>query len=80
MYANGLGVDQDDEQAVLWCSKAAEQGLAKAQFNLGDLYASGRRVERNDNQAIFWYRKAAKQGHIQAQENLTKLGITWNEK
>ena len=38
MYANGRGVEQDDEQAVFWYRKAAEQGHASAQFNLGWMY------------------------------------------
>ena len=31
MYADGRGLDQDDEQAVFWYRKAAEQGYVKAQ-------------------------------------------------
>ena len=32
---DGRGVEQNDEQAVFWYRKAAEQGDATAQFNLG---------------------------------------------
>jgi TPR repeat protein len=35
MYANGKGVLKDDKQAVYWYQKAANQGQAKAQSNLG---------------------------------------------
>jgi TPR repeat protein len=35
MYDNGQGVPQDYATAVRWYRKAAEQGYAKAQFNLG---------------------------------------------
>ena len=35
MYDKGRGVEQDDEQAVFWYRKAAEQGNARAQCNLG---------------------------------------------
>ncbi len=35
MYANGRGVEQSDAQAVGWYRKAADQGGAKAQYNLG---------------------------------------------
>src|SRR5256885_17240338 len=34
MYANGRGVDQDDQEAVRWYRKAAEQGYAQAQLQL----------------------------------------------
>ena len=35
MYAKGRGVLEDDKEAVKWFRKAAEQGHAEAQFNLG---------------------------------------------
>jgi len=37
-YANGQGVRQDYVQAVFWWRKAAEQGLAEAQAELGFYY------------------------------------------
>jgi TPR repeat protein len=37
-YFNGEGIPQDDAQAMLWFRKAAEQGDADAQFNLGAIY------------------------------------------
>lgn len=35
MYAKGEGVPKDYKQAMSWYSKAADQGDAIAQFNLG---------------------------------------------
>jgi TPR repeat protein len=35
MYTNGKGVSKDAKQAVYWYKKAAEQGYAGAQYNLG---------------------------------------------
>jgi TPR repeat protein len=35
MYAFGKGVLKDYKQAVYWYQKAADQGYAKAQSNLG---------------------------------------------
>ncbi|WP_432760534.1 tetratricopeptide repeat protein [Neisseria lactamica] len=70
MYANGQGVRQDDEQAAQWFRKAAEQGNAKAQFNLGLMYANGQGVRQDDAQAVQWFRKAAEQGFADAQYNL----------
>ena len=50
--------------------KAAEQGDAAAQYNLGVMYDEGKRVTRDDAEAVKWYRKAADQGHAKAQYNL----------
>jgi len=49
---------------------AAEQGHAKAQFNLGTMYGTGEGVPKSDAQAFNWFRKAAEQGVVQAQNNL----------
>ena len=49
--------------------KAADQGDADAQFQLGRMYDSGK-VLQDHAQAAAWYRKAAKQGHTVAQFNL----------
>jgi TPR repeat protein len=35
MYLNGKGVPKDDAEAVKWFRKAAEQGYADAQYDLG---------------------------------------------
>ena len=73
MYADGLGVAQDDTQAVLWYGKVADQGYAEAQYRLGCMYAEGRGVARDIDKAVFWYQKAADQGHATAQYNLGVL-------
>ena len=57
-------------EAVTWFRKAAEQGLAKAQYNLGVSYANGRGVTQSYTEAVKWYRKAAEQGVAKAQYNL----------
>ena len=48
----------------------AEQGDAKAQYNLGVMYANGKGVPEDDKQAVKWYRLAAEQGVANAQYNL----------
>ena len=50
--------------------RAADQGNADAQFNLGVMYAEGRGVPRDDAEAARWYRCAADQGEAAAQFNL----------
>jgi TPR repeat protein len=70
MYATGRGVTQDYKQAVYWYTKAAEQGFAAAQYNLGVMYANGQGVIQDDKQAVNWYKKAAEQGYASAQSTL----------
>ncbi|MEY3876557.1 MAG: hypothetical protein RLZZ191_240, partial [Pseudomonadota bacterium] len=41
MYANGDGVPENDAKAVEWYTKAADQGHAEAQNNLGGMYSDG---------------------------------------
>ena len=53
--------------------KAAEQGDAEAQCNLGELYANGTGVPQDYAQAVAWYREAAEGGNAQAQYNLGQL-------
>jgi len=68
-----IGVDKNDSRAVEWYRKAAKQGHAGAQFNLGKMYENGFGVDKNDSRAVKWYRKAAKQGDALARHNLDRL-------
>lgn len=79
MYYGGFGVLQDESQAMHWYLRAAEQGLAPAQYHLAQLYER----KRNNNAAFQWYSKAAEQGHASAQYALGRLytggfGVTRN--
>ena len=67
MYANSLGVPEDDAEAVRWYRLAADQGLAGAQLNLGLMYAKGEGVLKDEAEAVRWYRLAADQGDAGAQ-------------
>jgi len=53
--------------------KAAEQGDASAQFNLGGMYYDGRGVPQDYAEAARWYRKAAEQGYDRAQASLGSM-------
>ena len=44
--------------AVKWYRKAAEQGYAKAQNNLGWMYATGTGVPKDMTKAKYWINKA----------------------
>ncbi len=48
----------------------AEQGDAKAQYNLGVMYAKGQGVPQDYQEAVRWYRLAAEQGHASGQFSL----------
>jgi uncharacterized protein len=69
------GVDaykrKDYKEAVKWYTKAAEQGDAEAQSNLGVMYQNGQGVPQDYKEAVKWYTKATEQGFAQAQSNLT---------
>ena len=58
------------QQAVELFRRAADQGLADAQFNLCVMYENGQGVTQDYRQAVEWYRKAADQGLAGAQNYL----------
>jgi TPR repeat protein len=76
MYAKGQGVTPDQAEAVRWYRKAAEQGDADGQFNLGFMYAKGQGVTQDQAEAVRWYRKAAEQGDAVAKRELVKLNAS----
>ena len=62
MYDNGHGVRQDSAEALRWYHKAAEQGDAEAQYNLGAMYHNGDGVRRNFHLSKEWFGKACDGG------------------
>ena len=64
MYETGRGVKRSDAKAAEWYRKAAQQGMPKAQCNLGVMHDRGRGsvVAQNDALAARYYRAAAEQG------------------
>ncbi len=56
--------------------KAAEQGDANIQVQLGAMYLLGQGVPQDTAKALAWYRKAAEQGHANAQYD---LGLMYSE-
>ena len=65
-----MGVEHDYAVAVQWYRKAAAQGLAKAQNNVGNCYYSGEGVEEDRHCAFEWYTKSARQGDAEAQNKM----------
>jgi TPR repeat protein len=66
MYDNGQGVPQDHAQALAWYLKAADQGDAGAQTNLGVMYGYGRGVPQDYVQAYMWFSLAASRADLAA--------------
>ncbi|GHT40295.1 hypothetical protein AGMMS49921_01440 [Endomicrobiia bacterium] len=69
---NAKGVEQNYKEASNWFKKSAEQGNAKAQYNLGLMYDKGEGVKQDYKEAVDWYKKAALQGHSDARTVLVK--------
>ncbi len=55
LYSAGHGVEKDNVQAAAWWRKAAEQGHAWAQNNLGMRYHWGVGVPQSDSEAYYWF-------------------------
>jgi TPR repeat protein len=70
---SGQGCPVDKAEAAIWFRKAADQGIAEAQYSLGLLYERGDGVEQNNTRAAHWYLLAATQGHALAQNALAEL-------
>lgn len=74
MYFAGRGVPKNDVEAVKWYRKAAEQGYAAAQLELGGIYShGGLDVPENAVEAVKWYRRGAEQGDDYAQFRLGEM-------
>ena len=74
MYARGIGVKQDDFEAVKWYRQAAEQGYANAQAILGFSYLLGQSgVQVNKSLAKEWFGKACDNGNQNGCEYYGKL-------
>jgi TPR repeat protein len=70
-----LAFDKEDDfpEAAFWYQKAAEQGNAAAQYNLGMCYYKGLGVRQDYNEAMRWLRKAAEQGLAEAVQFIEAL-------
>jgi uncharacterized protein len=68
MYAYGDGVVQDYAEAMKLFRLAAEQGHAKAQYNLGLMYYNGVGVLQNNILSHMWYNIASANGNKKSSE------------
>ncbi len=77
-YDRGIceGIPHDYTKARIWYEKAAGQGVAEAQYNLGLMYHEGQGVRQDYVKARQWFEKAAAQGDADAQSS---LGVMYDE-
>jgi len=61
---------RDLDAAMSEWQRAADEGFAEAQCNLGLMFEYGRGVVESDEKAAVWLKKSADQGHAKAQHNL----------
>ena len=71
------------EQAFLWLTKAAVQGLPEAQIALGNLSLNGEGVPMDPGQAAAYFRQAEEKGNMDAEAMLGwlyahGLGVDWD--
>src|SRR2546430_13639694 len=71
IYELGVDVPKNYAESGKWYLKAANQGLAEAQFKLGVRYFEyGKQARENYTSAFSWFYKAANQGIAAAQYNV----------
>lgn len=61
-YLNGVGVEQDTEQARRWYKKSARQGDSRAMFSLGQMAYD----DKDFADAEVWFRRASDKGHARS--------------
>jgi tetratricopeptide (TPR) repeat protein len=71
--SHGKAVRPFSGEAEHWYRKAADQGYAPAQFNLGYMYDNGEGVTEDFKEALKWYRLAAEQSDPRAKLNVPYL-------
>jgi len=64
---------KDLTEAVKWYRKAAEQGYAPAQVNLGRMYEYGWGIAQDHVEAMKWFRKAAEQGNKEGRGSIGRM-------
>jgi uncharacterized protein len=72
MYAEGCGVEKNDEEALRWYLAAADENFPRAQGLLGYFVYSRQEYSK----AIAWYETASSQGNLTA---LWRLGRIYRD-
>ncbi|MEE2693938.1 MAG: SPOR domain-containing protein [Pseudomonadota bacterium] len=75
-YATGRNIAKHSTYTIQRFQRAAQGGVAEAQFDLANAYETGNGVPADTIKAEKWYRVAADQGHERAREALKRFGET----
>ena len=75
MYANGLGVEQNNVTALEYFRKGAAKDHPASQNGLGYMFMHGYGVDRNYKKAAEYFKAAAERGNADAQFNLGAMHI-----
>lgn len=67
LFQQGMGVDENDMQALVYVQQAADLGDARAQYELGIEYEKGVLLERDLDQAAMWLKRSASQDNADGQ-------------
>lgn len=77
MYFYGRGVPEDEDKALEWARRSADQGNTDAMYFIGNMYVFGdklpKTVQDPDQEAARWYFEAARRGHPEAEYGLGLL-------
>lgn len=75
LHSDGIGVSQDDYEAMKWAGVAVEQGLPEAQYHLGFFLGckTPSKVSRDAVSACMWYRLEAAGGNEEGHGVLKRL-------
>lgn len=82
MYASGVGVDKNPQEAVRWLKKAADNMQIEALRELGKRYVEGRDIEKDEVLGAFMTSMAAERGNATAMNDLGYFyskGIAYNQ-
>ncbi len=67
LYPSGAGIDFDEDRALSWYLKAAEEGSPKAMRMVGEVFQyRGYENKQDHQQAFSWYQRAAQSGDARA--------------
>ena len=75
MYAQGVGVAQNNETALDWFRRGAGKDHPPSQNGLGFMYMHGHGVDRDYKKALEYFKAAAERGNAEAQFNLGAMHI-----
>ena len=73
IHVNSLEAPASDSYNLKWYTRAAKQGYASAQNNLGWLYSKTTTQFHNETKAYMWWLIAAQNGSQTALENMVRM-------